>query len=317
MLRLFAIAAGFSAAAALTLAPSAGAAAPVTLQCGDVVTHSVKLAADVVCPDDTSPGLVVGENGITIDLNGHVVRTTVSGSTQIGIDNSAGHNGVTIRNGTVMTFDTTILLRDASRNRITGVGALAFGTGISVTGGGRNRISVSDADSRGNGIEVTGSPGTEVLHNQLGSAFGAPLIVDSDSVVIARNTFPPGPGIQVSGDHNLVSKNATGNITINSGVGNVVERNSLLNGTPFSVDDPFVDGLLVSPAATNTAVLHNTANGWESDGIHVESPSALIAGNVANDNGNYGIEAVPGVISANNHASGNGNPAQCLNVMCN
>jgi len=168
MLRLFAVFSAISATAVLALASPAGAAPTVTLQCGDVVTHSVKLAADVVCPDDTSPGLVVGDNGITIDLNGHTVRTAVSHSSQVGIDNSAGHNGVTIRNGTVMTFDTTILLSDASRNRITGVDALAFGTGISITGGRNNRIAGSDADSRGNGIEVSGSPGTEVVHNQLG-----------------------------------------------------------------------------------------------------------------------------------------------------
>lgn len=315
MLRTRALVASGSVAAALLLAAPAGAA-PVTLHCGDVVTHSVKLAADVTCPDDNSPGLVVGANGITIDLGGHVVRTSISHSTQIGIDNSAGHDGVTIRNGTVMTFDTTILLLGASRNRIKDVGAFAFGTGISVTGGSRNLIRGSDADSRGNGIEVSGSPRTTVLHNQLGSAFGAPLIVDSDRVAIERNTFPPGPGLQVSGDHNLVLKNSTGNIEVASGTGNIVERNSIVNAPPLAVGAPFVDGLLVSAAATNTAILHNTASGWDNDGIHVQSPSALIVGNAAGGNGNYGIEAVPGVVSTGNHASGNGNPAQCLNVTC-
>jgi copper-binding protein NosD len=292
MPRLLALLSAFSATAALALAAPAGAAPTATLQCGDVVTHSVKLASDVVCQDDTSPGLVVGENGITIDLNGHTVRTTVSHSSQVGIDNSAGHNGVTIRNGTVMTFDTTILLSGASRNRITGVNALAFGTGISITGGRDNRIKGSDADSRGNGIEVSGSPGTEVVHNQLGSAFGASLIVNSNRVLIARNS-------------------ATSNIEINSGAGNVAERNSIIGAGA-----PSVDGLLVSGPTTNTAILRNTASGWDNDGIHVESANALIVGNVANDNGNYGIEAVPGVVSARNHASGNGNPAQCLNVAC-
>jgi hypothetical protein len=290
MPKVLAVLSGLLAAAVLSFASPAGAAA-VTLHCGDVVTHSVKLAADVVCPDDSSPGLIVGENGITIDLNGHVVRTTVTRSTQPGIDNSAGHNGVTIRNGTVMTFDTTILLHDASRNRITGVDALAFGTGILVTGGARNRIAGSDADSRGNGIEVSGSPGTEVVHNHLGSAFGAALIVDSNRVLIAHNS--------------------TGNIAINSGTGNVVEHNSIVNAGA-----PAVDGLFVAAATTNTSILRNSASGWDNDGIHVESPSALIVGNTANDNGNYGIEAVPGVVSARNHASGNGNPAQCLNVAC-
>jgi hypothetical protein len=39
--------------------------------------------------------------------------------------------------------------------------------------------------------------------------------------------------------------------------------------------------------------------------------------NTANDNTDLGIEAVPGVIDGGgNKASGNGNPAQCLNVRC-
>ena len=39
--------------------------------------------------------------------------------------------------------------------------------------------------------------------------------------------------------------------------------------------------------------------------------------NTANNNGDLGIEAVPGVRDAGgNRASGNGNPLQCLNVFC-
>jgi hypothetical protein len=39
--------------------------------------------------------------------------------------------------------------------------------------------------------------------------------------------------------------------------------------------------------------------------------------NTANDNGDLGIEAVSGVIyGGENTASGNGNPLQCLNVVC-
>jgi len=47
------------------------------------------------------------------------------------------------------------------------------------------------------------------------------------------------------------------------------------------------------------------------------SPVAL-DGNVANNNGGFGIVAVPGVIDGGgNRAAGNGNPLQCTNVFCN
>jgi hypothetical protein len=48
----------------------------------------------------------------------------------------------------------------------------------------------------------------------------------------------------------------------------------------------------------------------------VESPSTILIRNTANDNGDLGIEAVPGVVGVGNRAAGNGNPLQCLNVAC-
>jgi parallel beta-helix repeat protein len=53
------------------------------------------------------------------------------------------------------------------------------------------------------------------------------------------------------------------------------------------------------------------------DGIRVETPSATLTKNTANDNLDLGIDAVPGVVDGGgNRASGNGNPLQCLNVVC-
>ena len=50
--------------------PGFGRAKP-TLQCGQTVTHSVKLNADLTdCPDN---GLVIGANDVTVDLNGHTI----------------------------------------------------------------------------------------------------------------------------------------------------------------------------------------------------------------------------------------------------
>jgi hypothetical protein len=42
-----------------------------------------------------------------------------------------------------------------------------------------------------------------------------------------------------------------------------------------------------------------------------------LVANRANENGDFGIEAIPGVQAHGNHAFGNGNPLQCLDVKCN
>ena len=54
------------------------------------------------------------------------------------------------------------------------------------------------------------------------------------------------------------------------------------------------------------------------DGIDVVESDDTIARNSANENGDYGIRAVVGVTDdGGNTASGNGNAAQCTNVVCN
>ena len=75
-----------AAIAALTLAGAlagTGSAAanspPSTVKCGDTLTRSVKLTADLTdCPAD---GLVIGAAGITVDLNGHTIDGTVTQTT--------------------------------------------------------------------------------------------------------------------------------------------------------------------------------------------------------------------------------------------
>ena len=66
--------------AALAGAGSASAKSlPSPVKCGDTLTHSVKLTADLTdCPGD---GLVIGADGITVDLNGHTIDGTVTQTT--------------------------------------------------------------------------------------------------------------------------------------------------------------------------------------------------------------------------------------------
>ena len=62
---------GVAAALALVAAGPASASPKPTLQCGQTVTHSVKLNADLTdCPGN---GLVIGANDVTVDLNGHTI----------------------------------------------------------------------------------------------------------------------------------------------------------------------------------------------------------------------------------------------------
>jgi hypothetical protein len=53
------------------------------------------------------------------------------------------------------------------------------------------------------------------------------------------------------------------------------------------------------------------------DGIHLDAPTSLVARNVADHNGNWGIFAVDGTTDGGgNRAHANGQPAQCSGVAC-
>ena len=112
-------------AGSVGLAGPSGAAPPsptpaVQLVCGATITTSVRLANDLIdCPGN---GLIIGADGITLDLGGHTVDgdgTVRPGcppdeACNVGIVNSTGadgrpgsgpgHRGVTITNGTITGF---------------------------------------------------------------------------------------------------------------------------------------------------------------------------------------------------------------------
>jgi parallel beta-helix repeat protein len=85
-------------AAAVTLSLGAETRAANEL-CGQTITESITLTADQSCTDD---GLIVGADGITIDLGGFTLSGD-GGASDDGIDVN-GHAKVTIRNGTVRNF---------------------------------------------------------------------------------------------------------------------------------------------------------------------------------------------------------------------
>src|SRR5215213_10049595 len=90
---------------------------PVTnAACGQVVEGLVELNSDLNCSGD---GLIVGDDGTTIRLNGHTIRGPGPDSSKVGI--SVGNeNGVTIEGpGTIEQFQAGILASGAEGTLIT------------------------------------------------------------------------------------------------------------------------------------------------------------------------------------------------------
>ena len=165
---------------------------------------------------------------------------------------------------------------------------------------------------------------------------------------VARN----GDGIIVAGDGNGIRSNqvldAVGcsdggcgfGVSLEGGTGNTVSGNDVLRahkvairvdaftgsaaGTVISgnlVRDAGVHGIAVDfehvGPVTDTLVIANVALRAGDDGIHIDSASTKVTRNIAERNADLGIDAVPGVTDGGgNHAAGNGNPLECVNISC-
>src|SRR5436305_12837738 len=81
---------------------AAGAKTAAKPSCGDTITTSITLTANLACSTPTS-GLIVGQNGIVINLNGHSITGPGPAYGTVGIMN-IGFSHVTVENGAIGNF---------------------------------------------------------------------------------------------------------------------------------------------------------------------------------------------------------------------
>jgi parallel beta-helix repeat protein len=221
------------------LALSAGQASASPLRCGDKIKADTKLHRDLVnCP---SNGIVIGADGITLDLNGHTIDgndklVAHCGRTEIcdtGIDNTGGHAGLVIVDGKIRQFGFGVLVGGAGRNslrRITSAGNHFNG----VTVFGAERFSLRESRVVRNGLTVDfpgvamfDSAHNRIVRNQLsGNADIGLYAIGVNDTRVARNTMSRNPeaGVLIEGDGNHFTRNRM----FRNGVGIAFSGNSNL-----------------------------------------------------------------------------------------
>jgi parallel beta-helix repeat protein len=143
--------------------------------------------------------------------------------------------------------------------------------------------------------------------------------------------------------HNVIARNRIikggDGIAIEKGHGNLVARNDIVGprkaGVYLALDRPAIggrdnlvrrnvvrdsgkDAFLVRSEDRHSSLKRNVAVGAGDDGFDIQSHTAKLTRNRARRNGDLGIAAVRGVIDGGgNQASGNGDPRQCTNIVCN
>jgi large repetitive protein len=310
-------------AVAALLLPGSGQALVSQVSCGATITTDAQLDSDLAnCPN---VGIVIGADNLTLDLNGH----TVSGDGQpvascpegescdVGIDNTAGHTGVTIKSGAVRSFDVGVFVRGASGNRIHRLASANNSSfGVIVGDSSENRIdhnsSLNDGvsgilmfDSRDSRIEhnsVAGAHGyaipvSESSHNRLegnvldGNDHGILLDGSNDNAVRGnRISHSGGSSIDIghSSDNrveeNVLSDNGDGVILFEAH-GNQIRENSVTGTGFFGFPDTGGFGVILDGADDNL-VQRNAVTGGRGPAILVTSLDSQEAseGNVVSHN---------------------------------
>jgi parallel beta-helix repeat protein len=108
---------------------SAAATPPAGADFGDTLTEDTKLTGDL---SGSGSGLIVGADGITIDLNGYSL--TMTGGSGYGIDNTDGYTDVTIKNGTIEDFNEGVRAEDADGLKLSDLEIIGASGHASVTG---------------------------------------------------------------------------------------------------------------------------------------------------------------------------------------
>jgi len=320
---------GTSVAAPLPLGSS-----PVT--CGSVITQDTTLTADLVdCPAD---GLLIGADNIVLNLNGHLIDGVQTGQSQgdaDGVDNSAGHDGVTIKNGRVRAFASGVYLDGGARaNRILGVNVAQSYVGIDVARSSSNlvrsnvtqhnalgiglllardnRVEGNTALSRDFGIFLDNADGNRVAGNSVRTntfGDGIDLFRGSKFNTVINNSVlgDSSSAMQINGaSYNTISSNFIGNtgpgggIDLFGGRGNVLEHNYVegrRNQPGF-----FLAGSSGNRLEGNTSV-RNAIGIALIDGANQNTVVENVT--VENTNVGIGVEGTSGTVLSRNVASRN------------
>lgn len=271
----------------LALASVAFGAKPVQVSCGETITEDTKLANDLAnCPGN---GLVIGADDITLDLNGHTIDGD-GAAEDFGIDNTAGHDGVTIKAGSLTEFALGVLVAQASDNRLR---------------------DLSVADSHHAGIAVVDHSVDVGIEKSsvVASAFGGIVIENESSNVRVEKSKVAGSGLSGvavidSSDVRVEQSSLTGNA---AGVG--AERSHHLLIERNSASGNAEEGILLQEGSSHSVIRNNSASGNAAGVVVVGGDHNVVTKNSLHENAVVGV----GLLSsddnlvAHNSVVGNGN----------
>jgi parallel beta-helix repeat protein len=248
-------------------APAAALATPgTTLSCGTTITVDTRLGNDLHdCP---GIGIVIGADGVDLDLNGHTVDGDGIGDFEgINVDH---HRGTSVTNGVVRDFVEGVALLNATDSRISGLVLLRH---------------------RHVGVFVSDSADVSVVHTESrGIAFAGIFVTRSRDVAVVGNVVSAsgsGIGLRVS-RHVRIAGNAVsdvdcgGIVFTDGGTGSVIESNRMSGRNDC-------DGITLGAGSDRNLVRANRVSGAAAGLGIALSDSDVATGNVLRGNAFAGV----------------------------
>jgi parallel beta-helix repeat protein len=282
--------------------------------CGDRITADTTLDGDLVdCPNN---GIIIGADDVTLDLNGHRIDgdgTEFAGCGQdefcdVGVLNR-GHDGVTVRHGSVREFLVGVWTLRVSHNRLLGIASsrnqccgLGFfrGTRSLV----RNSSASSTARNGGPGMFLLASNRVRVLNSSFRDNGDQGIFVgDSSHNLIKGNLFSHNRfygvvleradrnqvrgnrsvrdgevGIYVApGNRNVIAGNRVSHVGRGEGEARAIEIDGgdhnviARNSAQDTEGDAILVGCPRCPVVVGNVVRRNRIRGAGEDGVHVDN----------------------------------------------
>ena len=263
----------------------------VQLECGSVITENVRLTRDLVgCPGN---GLIVGADGVDIDLNGHLISGTGPFASLSGIDIDAYQN-VRIKNGRISDFSRGVLGYDADAARV-------------------ERVKITRTLE---GVNFEESTGVKVMDNRLVGNREGMVLRRTEKVTVAENLAVNNDTTGITDidsrdnlhTRNHVAGNTFDGIALESAVNTVVINNVVRRNGIDGIDAVVGSGVRY----VGNHVSYNDENG-----INDSGDGTVWRRNTANHNGAVGLRADgPGHIDAGGNQARNNREQDCIGIRC-
>ena len=218
--------------------------------CGSVLTKDTVLTADIgPCRSD---GLVVGKDGIRLNLNGYRVFGTAGDNSTVGI-RLFGRAGVTVSGGS----------RNGQQGTVSG-----FDAGVAIIGGSSNVVE---------GLKARDNIGFEIYGDGIATFFSSSNVIRDN--LLLNNGMYDGIGILGIGTRgNVVQRNT---VMASTAQGEVVGGGTGIVLTPF-----LSEGLPREQSIFDNRVLDNLVQGNDNSGIsNISNVNGVIRGNTVRENG--------------------------------